>query len=215
MRGSSRPALASQRASERPICSLCWRSSLDSRVLATQALRDATLSRSSRCQARNALAITASSLRDRPRCSWSSNQSRGIRLAGHEARVDRRLETLRVAEAADRQRRRREPDQAQQRSGAERGPACVWRRGGMRCARRARPSCRAVIVLVAVTMIVIVVVVVVVIVIVALALAMVRQFVRDARGHVRAHGPSAPCACARAAGRIGTRPPARTQPPLR
>src|SRR3989344_4028605 len=66
--------LRSHSTSERPICSVCRRSSAVSRVCTTQSLSSRTRARSVRCQAGTARATMARSLRATARCNWSRSQ---------------------------------------------------------------------------------------------------------------------------------------------
>src|SRR6185369_1206402 len=64
--------------SDRPICSVCRRSSLVSRVCRTQAFSAAMRARSAPRHAAIAWPITARSQRDRLRCSWSTSQAAAV-----------------------------------------------------------------------------------------------------------------------------------------
>ena len=125
--GAARPAAAtrvvgacavrSQSASERPICSVCWRSSALSRVCRTQSL-----------SARDARQVMRAARRRRPGPAPAGRRAPGSGAAGrssqspacassrHQAGLDRGFQALGVAEAAHRQGRRGQPHQLQQRA---------------------------------------------------------------------------------------------------
>ena len=141
--------LAATRRSERPICSVCRRNSAVSRVCEHPGVERGD-ARAGRRAARRRWpgATTARSPRARLRCSWSSQPVRRPALRrSTQAAFDRRLQPFGVAEAADRQGRRGQPDQLQQAGGGGRCGASasvrVAVRGRGRACSRGRARGRA------------------------------------------------------------------------